>query len=162
MAESGIPQRLVTTAGTVVFNVFNGDPMALGLPDGNGFLVQEVSGLDQATLRTPTHDLPNKSGTYIRPFWKEAKIFTVQALVLWSDPVSRTILTDHLLGVTDACLDADGYYYWTPAGQGERYHVVQLYEAAEILGSGGDAAGAAGPKIATLQFVAGDPDPVVV
>jgi hypothetical protein len=112
-----------------------------------------------ADVRNPQEDLAVKDGALSHKFFKGAKYIAQDCLIIADTPAHRTTMRDHLLGVLDPLLRADGTYTWlVPTGiyasgfVGEtRTNTVRLFDTVEIRDPEG---GMAGPKHATYTLIA--------
>jgi hypothetical protein len=156
--EVGTPQSLTSSAGTIHFNTFKASELGvIGVPDGNGYLLQSVIGNEMPGLRTPNDNRPHKSGGMLHPFFFGTKLIVLEGLVVAEAPAYRTLLDDHLRGVTDPGLKEDMTYTWSlpPAPYSTtRSHTVRLYAGVEILGRTSTGGMDAGPKLFHIELIA--------
>lgn len=173
--EVGRPHSLLTERGEIVFNVLTGDASGdslsnpgspptiwpYGLPEGNGYLMQFISGMHSAPYRNPVDDRPHKHGGIVHKFWHRAKFFTLSGLVIATTPEYRQLLNDELVAYVHSAMQTDSRYFFKPAGLDTRFLTVRNYDAPDILGPagspGGSPSGMAGPKQYEAQFVAAFP-----
>lgn len=173
--EVGIPHSLLTPRGEIVFNVLTGDatgdslsnpgsPPTIwprDLPDGNGYIMQFISGMHSAPYRNPVDDRPHKHGGIVHKFWHRAKFFTLTGLVVATTPEYRQLLNDELVAYVHSAMQDDSRYFFKPAGGVTRFITVRNYDAPDILGPagspGGSPGGIAAPKQYAAEFVAAFP-----
>lgn len=129
MAETGIPQRLETPAGTITFNDWeNGDT--------NGVIqVTRIHGLDGAEVRAPTDNRPTQDGGIVHNFYRAGRSFTLEGRIIPPKENQLTVrreIMDRLVGYTDSMLRANGRYVYEPSGAGERFVNCRLYGPVEI------------------------------
>lgn len=186
--DSGIPQSLLTTMGEIVFNDITGDASEtaellagdlgvlprkvwpgpgvhpdypLGLPPGNGYQMQFVSGMHGSTVRAQVDNRPHKAGGIVHKFYAGPKYFTLDGLIIGDDPTIRAVLYDMLAGWVFSSMQADARYFFKQPGQTTRFKTCRSYDSTEILGPqgspGGSPSGIAAPKQYVLQFVAVNP-----
>lgn len=163
--EIGNPQTLYTPYGELPFNFFAQTSSALALggggvgwsppADGNGLLIQKITGADGGPIRNPMSIRPHKRGGIIHRFQRDAMIYTVEGILLANTNADRTQLSDILLGATDAILQIDGRHYFQPSGSDARFRTVRLHEAVDL--SDDSVGGIAGPRSFTMTLVANDP-----
>ena len=173
--EIGIPHSIRSDAGEIVFNILDGtatnaDSLAglldvvapVGLPDGNGYLLTQIVGMDDADVRNPITNKPHTDGAIVHRFRRAPKFIRVEGLIVASKPQYRVTLDDALRTVLDACLHAGVFgqlnengarWFWTPKGKATRFHTVYLYEPLEIVAGGEIAA----PKTFSFTLVAERP-----
>lgn len=156
--DIGILSNLVPeSGGTILFNQ-EFDP-ATGLPVASGgvmLFVQGVTGMDGAGIRNPTTNRPHKDGALIHQFRREARIFTIEGLLLADNPDKRWEAADFIRGVTENAVNNDARYNFTPSDPDldDRYLTVRLYEPPDLSGMNN---GLPGPKSFSMTFIAGDP-----
>lgn len=180
--DVGNIHSLLTTQGEIVFNDFTGDATANslagldvpiwpgpgvsalfpeGLPDGNGYLMQFISGAHGAPIRNPVDVRPHKHGGIVHKFYASAKYFSLEGLIIADDPTIRQVLYDYLAGWIHASMQTDSRYFFAPPGQSTRFMTVRNYDAIDIVGPSGSPGaspdGIAGPKQYVAQFVAANP-----
>lgn len=176
--EVGIRHSLLTQldgGSEIVFNDLSGTthPKSLSgivdaahcwpndLPDGNGYLMQWISGMHGAPARAPVDVRPHKHGGIVHKFFLSAKYFTLTGLVVATDPEMRTLLNDTLTGWIHNTLQNDARYFFKPAGADTRFITVRNFATADILGPAGSPgaspSGIAAPKQYDTQFVAANP-----
>lgn len=180
--DSGIPISLLTTMGEIVFNDLSGDTTAGslaqvggniwpgpgihpdfpdGLPPGNGYAMQFLSGMHGAPIRNPVDNRPHKHGGISHRFYAGPKYFTLDGLIVGDDPAIRQVLYDYLVGWVFSSMQADARLFFTPPGHDTRFITCLNYDATEIVGPqgapGGSPSGIAGPKQYLAQFVAVNP-----
>lgn len=186
--DSGIPMSLLTPYGEIVFNDLTGDATsaslsgldvpiwpgpgvvpasisaeinASGLPDGNGYLMQFVSGMHGSDVRNPVDNRPHKHGGIIHKFYSGPKYFGLDGLVVGDDPAIRQILYDYLAAFIFAGMQTDSRFFFKPPGQAVRFKTCRNYASTEVIGPAGSPGQSpnevAGPKQFLAQFVSVNP-----
>lgn len=153
--EVGTPQSITSSFGTILFNDFAG--AGLDLPPDNGYLLQSIPGNECPTIRSPKQNKPGKSGGLLHPWFKSVKLIVLEGLVVTTKPDYRTVLDDHLRGVTDPGLKQDMTYTWSlpPAPYSvTRFHTVRLYTAVEIRNQPQLDGMPASPKLFHIELIA--------
>lgn len=156
--DIGINSNLVPDeGGTILFNQ-EFDP-STGLPVSSGgvmLFVQGITGMDGAGIRNPTTNRPHKDGALIHQFRREARIFTIEGVLLSDNVTDRWDAADFIRGVTERAINNDARYNFTPSDPAldDRYLTVRLYEPVDLSQMNN---GEAGPKSFTMTFIAGDP-----
>lgn len=153
--ESGIPMSLIgANADTLAFNDWANER-------ANGLLmVDEVSGLDAATLRAPVDNRPQRDGLIVHPFYDGGRVFMVTGRVLPTSLANGIIMHDRIRALTNSIKRADGRFTFTPTGQATRFLTVRLNDSVNILNDEALRTGSYDPTIIKrfeIPLVAGDP-----
>lgn len=131
MADIATQYDLVTSAGTVEFNV--GD-----VGDGTDKLwLNSIEGLDFATLAVPFDPVPFGNGLNIHTTRKRGMTPVFDGMLLIESPVNcmarRNALADELYDALNAMLSPNtGTLIWTPSGLSERSLVVHTLAGLSI------------------------------
>jgi hypothetical protein len=150
--ELGNAQTITSSAGTVTFNDLD-DGAGLGLPAGNGYLIQGIEGAEMPSLRIPMENRQRLDGTNMHRSFRDGKIIRISGLIIATTAINRRILADHLQKVLEPLLSANGTYNFT-----SHFHTVRYYEPVEITHPSSSGIGAsAGPKAFSFALVAGNP-----
>jgi hypothetical protein len=149
---------VTTSAGTITLNDLETDVLG----PGNGYLVQEATGVHYPAVRNPVDNRPNQDGGLLHPFQKGAKYMRIAGLIISVSPVERASLDDRIKGYLDPLLREDGSYTWSPVDGGDRTHTVRLFSEVEISGESGTGGMTAGPKMFEFTLVAANPEEVPV
>lgn len=191
--DSGIPHSLLTSLGEIVFNDLTGDATvtasglsdvatgsvwpgpgvvpasinadfnAVGLPPGNGYLMQFVGGTHGAPVRATIDNRPHKAGGIAHKFFSGPKYMTLTGHIIGDTLEIRQVLYDYLAMHLYAAQNADSRYFFKPNGANTptRFHTVKCYDLGDIIGpstaQGTSPAGIAGPKLFDFEFVAVNP-----
>lgn len=120
---------LTTPGGTISFNL--GD-----LKDGTDkYWIQNISGLDQAPLRTPQDNVPFGDGGIVHDFWKGPRHVMFEG-VLVTESVgfpsvgdacinAQNAMEEDLIDALESIIRADGTLAWTPGGLSARSLTVR-------------------------------------
>lgn len=145
--EIGIPWYLDTPLGTIEF-----------VRSGDGIRIQEVEGMDGATVRSAYEEIPQGDGAVVFDSFRGARFPVLTGILKATetgDPSTdlerRRELEDELRSKTDSLRFADGTLRFQPNGAAERQLTVRLLDAVQIRGSVGIV------KEWQLALIAGDP-----
>lgn len=126
-SEIYLGYSLDTPLGTLSFN-----------PDPNeGLYLTDVAGLDGASLRASSQNLPQRDGAYVfdAPRGARYPVLSGEIRVL-STLAARLTAMEQLTQYTDSIRRSDGTLRWTPTGLTERGCTVRLLDAITITGQG--------------------------
>lgn len=154
--EVGNPQSLVSTFGTLVFNELD-NGAGLGLDPGNGYLAQAIEGGVYPQIRNPVGNRPRADGGIVHKFFKGSKDIRIEGIIVATAPVFRTLLDDHLRGVTNPGLAEDMTYTWgnPPYPYSDvRTHQVRLFEPVDIPAQSSGGGASAAPKTFSFTLIA--------
>ena len=127
MSEIYLGYSLDTPLGTLSFN-----------PDPNeGLYLTDLAGLDGASIRASSQNLPQRDGAYVFDALRGARfpVLTGEIRVL-STLAARLTTMEQLTQYTDSIRRSDGTLRWTPTGLTERGCTVRLLDAITITGQG--------------------------
>lgn len=160
---TGSATKLSTVVGPIWPgpNVAPDSAFVAGLPNGNGYLMQFITGSHGAPIRNPVDIRPHKHGGIVHKFYAGPKYVTFTGLVIGDTPKIRRALYDYLSGWLHGAMQADSQFFFTPPGAGTRVTTARLYDAVDIQGPSGlpgdSPSGIAGPKQFVFELVMANP-----
>lgn len=139
--EVGNAQSITSSYGTATLNDLE-DGAGLGLPDGNGLLIQDIAGGEYPATRATVENAQQHDGAVVHKFFRGPTVVRISGLVVATTPANRQTLKDHLAGVLEPLLTEDGTWDFGAATHTIRYYDSVVFESPS---AGGVGAGA-GPK----------------
>ena len=126
-SEIYLPYQLDTPLGTIGFN-----------PDPNeGLYLTDIAGLDGASIRASSQNLPQRDGAYVFDALRGARFPVLTGEIRVLDTLANRLTTmEQLVQYTDSIRRSDGTLRWTPTGLTERGCTVRLLDAITITGQG--------------------------
>jgi len=137
MADLTCTYVLSTPGGTITFNSGT-------LKDGTDkYWIQNITGLDSPSLRTPTDNVPYGDGGIVHNFWMGPRHVVLEG-VLVTESIGfpslgpeciqlQNEMEDALRLALESILRADGTLAWTPSGLGARSLTVRYEQGLDCV-----------------------------
>ena len=132
MAERGIPYKLTTPYGSVIFNDLSA--FMAGQPC---FLLTNVSGVDGGAVRATVERIPQRDGAVIFDAF-QGEMQPILEGKIWAKTAAEIReRADYLKACCKSILRSDGTLSWFPSGAPDRQVLVRLFDKPTIQSQSG-------------------------